>query len=216
MIKIDLHVHTCYSDDSLTPLDTIVEVCRRKGLDAVAITDHNAIEGALALHEIAPFPVIVGEEIKTTRGEIIGLFLSEVIPKGLSPQETIAAIREQGGIVYVPHPLDRVRRSPVGPRVLDSILEQVDALEIFNSRVLLPSDNERARRLAEARGIPGGAGSDAHTAREIGRAYVEMPTFDGPEDFLDKLHRGTIHGRLSFLDVHFYSTYARVREMLGG
>ena len=214
MIKVDLHVHTCYSSDSLTPLDTVIEACQYRGLGAVAITDHNVIQGAVALREKAPFPVIVGEEIMTNQGEIIGLFLSERIAKGLSPEEVIAAIREQGGVVYVPHPLDRLRRGPIALRALRSILDQVDALEVFNSRVLLPSDNDRARRLAEAHSIPGGAGSDAHTTREIGRAYVEMAMFDGPVDFLDKLGQGTIFGRLSGVGVNFASTFAKISKKL--
>ena len=213
MMKIDLHVHTCYSEDSLTSLDSVMAACQLRGLGAVAITDHGAIEGALALRARAPFPVIVGQEIKTTEGEIIGLFLSHRVPKRLSPEETIAAIREQSGIVYVPHPLDRVRRSPIRPGALALILDQVDALEVFNSRVTLPSDNDRARQLAETHGIPGGAGSDAHTAREIGRAYVMMPAFDGATDFLENLSKGSVRGRLSFLDVHLASTWARVVKM---
>ena len=178
----------------------------------MAVTDHNTVEGAQALAQIAPFPVIVGEEIKTTDGEIIGLYLSESVPRGLSPDDTIAAIRAQGGVVYVPHPFDRVRRSPLGLSSLTSILHEVDALEVFNARVTLQSDNRRARLLAEAHGLPGGAGSDAHTAREIGRAYVQMPLFDGPSDFIQKLGMGTVCGRLSLPDVHFASTWARMRK----
>ena len=212
MIRVDLHVHTCFSEDCVTDLEAVVGACRRAGLGAVAVTDHNTVEGAHALAQVAPFPVIVGEEIKTTDGEIIGLFLSESVPRGLSPGETIGAIRAQGGVVYVPHPLDRVRRSPLGLDSLTAILHEVDALEIFNARVTLQGDNRRARLLAEAHGLPGGAGSDAHTAREIGRAYVQMPLFDGPTDFIQKLGMGTVHGQLSLPDVHFASTWARMRK----
>ena len=152
-MKVDLHVHTCYSRDLLISLESVVVTCRQQGLDKVAITDHNTIAGALALREMAPELVVVGEEIKTPAGEIIAYFLEEEIPRGLSPQETIARIRAQGGVVGVPHPLDRLRREAMRWANLMKIIDQVDALEAFNARTIFPADNQRAEELARSAGI---------------------------------------------------------------
>ncbi len=187
-------MHTRWSSDSVTGLAQIIRHVAHKGLDGLAITDHNTIAGALALREAAPFPVIVGEEIATTEGEIIGFFLSRPVPRNLSPEETIAAIREQQGVVYIPHPLDRLRREAMGRRVLERVIDRVDALEVFNARNLIPQDNALARRMAAAHGLAMGAGSDAHVPYEIGRAFVEIEPFDSPASFLAALHRGRIEG----------------------
>ncbi|MGB5932020.1 MAG: PHP domain-containing protein [Anaerolineae bacterium] len=213
-MKVDMHVHTCYSKDATLSLETIMESCERRGLDGAAITDHNTIAGALALKEIAPFLVIVGEEIDTTRGEILGLFLKEEIPGGLMPEEAMARIREQGGLVGVSHPLDRLRRSAMRQVALLDILDELDFLEGFNSRVTFPSDNRKAQALAQARGLPITAGSDAHTAYEIGRAYVEMPNFNGREGFLEALKEAQIFGRLSPPWIHLVSTWTKLRRRL--
>ncbi len=213
-MKVDMHVHTCYSKDATLSLETIMESCEQRGLDGVAITDHNTIAGALALKEIAPFLVIVGEEIETTKGEILGLFLKEEIPGGLMPEEAMARIREQGGSVGVSHPLDRLRRSAMRQVALLDILDELDFLEGFNSRVTFPSDNRKAQALAQARGLPITAGSDAHTAYEIGRAYVEMPNFNGREGFLEALKEAQIFGRLSPPWIHLVSTWTKLRRRL--
>jgi len=191
-----------------------MEGCRRRGLDGVAITDHNTIAGALALKEIAPFLVIVGEEVDTTRGEILGLFLEEEVPRGLTPEEAMARIREQGGLVGVSHPLDRLRRSAMGQAALLDIVNELDFLEGFNSRVTFPSDNRKAQALAQSKGLPFTAGSDAHTAYEIGRAYVEMPNFDGQEGFLEALKEGQIFGRLTPLWIHIVTTWTKLQRRL--
>lgn len=214
-MKVDMHLHTCYSEDATLSLEAIVEACQHRGLDGVAVTDHNTITGALALQEIAPFLVIVGEEIETMRGEILGFFLREEIQEGLKPEEAIGRIREQGGLVGVSHPLDRVRRSAMGQKALLDILDEIDFLEGFNSRVIFPSDNRKAQRLAQARGLPMTAGSDAHTAYEIGRAYVEMPPFNGPEDFLESLAQGRIVGHLTPSWIHILTTWTRLRAKFG-
>ena len=192
----------------MTP-EVIIRAVLKRGLSAIAITDHNTIVGAERLAAMAPFPVIVGEEIRTTQGEIVGLFLKEAIPPGLSPQKTIDAIRGQDGLVYIPHPLDRARGSPLAREVLLEVLDQVDILETLNSRVLLSVDNREAQRLAVARGIVQGAGSDAHSPNEIGRAFVAMPGFRGRHDFMDRLRRGHIGGRPSPPWVHMNSTWAK-------
>lgn len=213
-MKVDMHVHTCYSKDATLSLETIMESCEQRGLDGVAITDHNTIAGALALKEIAPFLVIVGEEIDTTKGEILGLFLKEEIPGGLMPEEAMARIREQGGLVGVSHPLDRLRRSAMRQVALLDILDELDFLEGFNSRVTFPSDNRKAQALAQARGLPITAGSDAHTAYEIGRAYVEMSNFNGRDGFLEALKEAQIFGRLSPPWIHLVSTWTKLRRRL--
>lgn len=213
-MKVDLHVHTCYSRDSLTSLETVIETCRRRGLDRVAITDHNTIAGALALREMAPELVIVGEEIKTPDGEFIAYFLEEEIPRGLSLRETIARIRAQGGVVGVSHPLDRLRREAMRWANLMQIIDQVDTLEAFNARTIFPADNQRAEELARQRGLPVTAGSDAHAACEIGQAYVEMPPFNGKEEFMPSLAQGQIVGRLSAPWIHFSSIYAKLWKAL--
>ena len=214
-MRVDLHIHSLSSRDCLMSLDTIIRTVQKRGLDAIALTDHNTIAGALALAAIAPFPVIIGEEIKTTRGEITGLFLQDEIPSGQTPQETIEAIREQGGVVYIPHPLDRLRQSPLKRDALYALLDQVDALETLNARVILTRDNLDAQRLAAERGIAQGAGSDAHCPYEIGRAYVEMPSFSDRDSFLRGLQQSTLCGALSPPWVHFSSTFAKRWKKLG-
>jgi predicted metal-dependent phosphoesterase TrpH len=216
LIKADLHIHTCYSVDCLTPLERIVERCLERGINCVAVADHNTIAGALRLREIAPFEVIVAEEILTVVGEIMGLFLSERVAPGLSPQETISRIRTQGGLVAIPHPFGR--SLPWHANVLASmeILSQVDIIEAFNSRTPFSSSIHRAAMLAKEQGKPASAGSDAHTLGEIGRAYVEMPDFDGADDFLDSLAQGRIVGQRSSYLAHFASTWAKIRKRMFG
>jgi predicted metal-dependent phosphoesterase TrpH len=214
-IHVDLHIHTCYSVDSLMTLDEVAEAALARGLGALAITDHDAIEGALALSRTAPFPVIVGEEVDVGDGEIIGLFLREWIPPNLGAVETIARIRAQGGLVYIPHPFDNYRH-PLPEPVLRSLLHEVDAIEVLNARVTVAAFNERAARFAQEHGIPCGAGSDAHTPAEIGQAYVEMEPFADSDSFLTHLARGRIGGSASGRYVHLFSTWAKIRKRAGG
>jgi predicted metal-dependent phosphoesterase TrpH len=216
LIKADLHIHTCYSIDCLTPVERIVERCLEQGVNCIAVADHNTIAGALRLREIAPFRVIVAEEILTVVGEIMGLFLTEKIAPGLSAQETISRIRSQGGLVALPHPFGR--SLPWHPGVLTSaeILSQVDVIEAFNSRTPFSGSIHRAAMLAKEQGKPASAGSDAHTLGEIGRAYVEMPEFDGPDDFLNSLAQGQIFGQKSSYLAHFASTWAKIRKRMFG
>jgi predicted metal-dependent phosphoesterase TrpH len=213
-LKIDLHVHTQYSPDSLTPLEDVLFWARRHALDAVAITDHNTIEGALRLCEMARLPIIVGEEIRTQQGEIIGLFLRRAIPPDLSLHEAIERIREQNGVVYVPHPVDRVRSSAIGFNELIRIIDQVDALEVLNARVTFSADNRLAYELAGAYRLCRGAGSDAHQGYEIGQAFVEMPGSCDGASFLNNLTRSQVGGRISSPLVHVGSTYAKAAKEL--
>ncbi len=178
-------------------------------MDLICLTDHNTAEGALRLREISPVPVIVGEEIATANGELLAFFLEQTIPAGLSPQETIARIREQGGVVGISHPADTVRHEAMRHAGVMEIIDQVDALEIFNSRCLLQRFNLRAQELARERGLPGTAGSDAHSLGEIAHAYVEMPAFSTRDEFLQNLPRAIIHGRLSMPWVHITTTFTK-------
>ncbi len=202
MIRVDLHSHSCYSKDSRSTLEEIMRAVPQSGLHALALTDHDELAGALELQKQAPFFVIPGEEIKTQTGEVIGLFLHEWIPPGLAYLETIERIREQGGIVYVPHPFDRVRGSRVTRDQLDEVAGQIDILEVFNARNALPRYNRQAEEYARSHRILAGAGSDAHTVSEYGAAYLELPRFDDAESFRRALPSGRWHGRLSSPLVH--------------
>jgi len=214
LLKADLHVHTAYSLDCTTPLEKIIARCLEIGINCIAIADHNTIAGALRLKEMAPFPVIIAEEILTSSGEIMGLFLTEEIPAGLSPEETIARIRTQDGLVGIPHPDDKSRPAAFKNPALEAIMPQVDIVEVFNSRSLLPGSSNRARQLASKYGKLASAGSDAHTLAEIGHAYIEMPEFNGKDDFLKSLAQGKIYGRKSNPSAHVASTWARLKKRL--
>lgn len=194
-MRIDLHVHTAYSEDCWVPLEKVIEAVRKSGVQAIAVTDHNEIEGALRLVEMAPFPVIVGEEVASQQGELAGLFLHEWIPPGLPMEETIARIRQQGGLVYVPHPLARDVPSALGRQNLEAIIGNVDIVEGFNARILWHADNLAAQQIARQWDILLAAGSDAHFAGEIGRAGVEVDRCSTPQELLDGLRSGHIFGR---------------------
>lgn len=186
-MKIDIHIHTRYSPDSLiTPLE-LMEQCKSKGIECVGITDHNTIEGALKLKEEVSIRVIVGEEIKTEQGEIIGLFLENVVPSGLSVVRTIELIKEQGGIIYLPHPFDGLRRSMMDIVLLEKIVDKIDVMEVFNSRSLFMLANDIAFKFAKEHNIIPAVGSDAHTKYEIGNSYIEMEDFSTKEEFLKSL-----------------------------
>ena len=187
VVKVDMHVHTSCSPDSLIRIDDLLTTCDRKGIDCVAVIDHDTAEGALRLHEQAPSRIIVGEEIHTTAGEIAGLFLKETIQPWLSPLETIERIKEQGGLVYVPHPFDGMRSSVLKEQALHEVWEKIDIVETFNSRSTFPWSNWKAEKFAREKGILAGAGSDAHSQYELGMACVTMESFDSADDFLTKL-----------------------------
>ena len=205
MLKADLHIHTEYSMDCNTPLESIINRCLELGINCIAICDHGTAEGALKMQTIAPFPVIVAEEILTPQGEIMGMFLTETIPSGLSVEQTLSRIRVQGGLVCIPHPFDTFRHSALGAKTVEEIVEQIDIIEVFNSRAIRLRDSTRAQIFAQKHGIPGSAGSDAHTVGEIGNAYVEMPEFNGRDDFLQALAKGKVFGHRTNPLVHFNS-----------
>jgi predicted metal-dependent phosphoesterase TrpH len=196
LIEVDLHMHTDHSPDCATPVEVLLETARDRGLGAIAITDHNEVSGALEARRIAAemdgIEVIVAEEVKTAeQGEVIGLFLEERIPKGMTMAETIAAIRAQGGLVYVPHPFDRFHSVPDYEHLLD-IVEEIDILEVFNPRVALTAFNEEAERFARKYRIVPGAGSDSHVAQGLGSVRVRIHDFDGPAEFLEAMRDADI------------------------
>lgn len=215
MLRADLHVHTCYSMDCSTPLSQIITRCLKVGINCVAIADHGTVAGALKLKEIAPFEVIVAEEILTPPGELMGLFLTEGVPSGLSVEETIARIRSQGGLVGIPHPFGRSLWINSNKLISKEILSQVDIIEVFNSRTPFPNSSTKAWKLANEYGKVASAGSDAHTPGEIGKAYVEMSEFNGPDEFISCLAQGKVFGRRSNPLVHFTSTWAKMRKRGG-
>ncbi len=196
LIEVDLHMHTDHSPDCATPVEVLLETARDRGLGAIAITDHNEVSGALEAREIAAemgdIKVIVAEEVKTAeQGEVIGLFLEERIPKGLTMAETIAEIRRQGGLVYVPHPFDRFHSVPDYEHLLD-IVEEIDVLEVFNPRVAVTAFNEEAERFARKYRIVPGAGSDSHVAQGLGSVRVRIHDFEGPGEFLEAMRDADI------------------------
>ena len=217
MLKADLHMHTQYSPDSEMSPEKLVSRCAKVGLNCIAVTDHNTIEGALAVQRIAPFTVIIGEEVASSEGEITGLFLKETIPRGLPPVETARRIKEQGGLVSLPHPFDRFRSKVIGRRAIEEILPYADIVEAFNSRNSLDADNRQALRFAQEHGLLTSAVSDAHTPLELGRTFVEMPEFDGtPEGFKRSLAQGRIVGRRVNPLVHVLTTLVKVKKLLLG
>lgn len=215
-IRVDLHIHTDASFDCLTDPIRLVEHALSIGLDRIGVTDHNELYNALMLKERYPDRIVVGEEVKTAEGvDVIGYFIEHAIPKGTPARETCERIRAQGGVVYVPHPFASGKGG--GGRILAGIHDLVDAVEVFNARIHSQSLNERAALWAREHGLPAGAGSDAHTLGEVGRAYVEVPPFDDTRaSFLEALRAGTVHGTESPRSVHVASTWAKLRRKLPG
>lgn len=210
-----MHTHCEFSPDSRTPIAVQALAMKVAGLDVVCATDHNTIEGALRLQEKADgFRVIIGEEISSRDGEIIGLFLTSAIPRDLSGEETIARIHDQGGLVSVPHPFSHNRIYHIRRDALDRLWPQIDALEIFNAREAFAADNRKAAAYAKERNIPGAVGSDAHRPWEIGRAWLEVDDFTGRDDFIEALRNGVVHGRLAGHGIHFQTRYDKLRKWL--
>lgn len=214
LLKVDLHMHTCVSKDGwLHPVE-VIKVAKQKGLDRICITDHNRIDGAVVAYQLEPELVIVGEEILTTHGEILAFFVTEWVPPLLSPQETVERLQAQGAVISVSHPFDR-HRQHWSPVMLETLLPGLDALEGFNARTLSARYNEKAVAFAAAHALPITAGSDAHTAREIGAAYLEMPSFATAEEFRAGLPQAVVHGRLSPAWIHLFSRLNTLRGRLG-
>jgi predicted metal-dependent phosphoesterase TrpH len=186
---VDLHSHSRFSFDSVAPLHRMMAVAQRRGLTHLAITDHDRIDGALRARDTAPpgLKVIVGEEIRTADGDVVGLYLSEAVAPGMSALETVDAIHAQGGLAGIPHPFDRFRSSGLretGPGWIDELVDRVDYIEAFNARVPYPAANEKAAEFARERGLPGVASSDAHSLVEVGVAYTLL---NGPLDTAEQM-----------------------------
>ena len=216
-LRMDMHLHTHRSFDCLNAPEGILSAARERGIDRLVVTDHNEIRGAQELREMDPERVLVGEEVKTREGfDLIGILMRERIPKRTPARETAERIREQGGVVYVPHPFD-VARSGAGA-FLEALEELVDVVEVHNSRCWAPAFNERARRWAEEHGKLRGAGSDAHTIREIGAGFVEVPPFEPTRaGLLGALREARLAGRTRSSPVYrAASTYAKLRKLLPG
>jgi predicted metal-dependent phosphoesterase TrpH len=209
-MRVDMHVHTRLSFDCLSRPDAVVGAALARGLDRLCITDHNEIEAALELVERFPNRVIPGEEVKTREGvDVIGLYLTEWIPRGTPARETCERIREQGGLVYMPHPFAGGKGG--GGRILEQVEDLIHVVEGFNARLHKAALNDRAQVWARVRGLRLGAGSDAHTLGEIGNAWVEVPAFDNDAaSFLAALDHGTVHGQASSRFVHLASTVAKL------
>ena len=212
MLKADLHIHTKYSMDCSTSLEKIIERCLEIGINCIAIADHGTVEGALKMQSLAPFPVIAAEEILTPHGEIMGMFLKETIPDGLSVKQTMSQIRAQGGLICIPHAFDTVRATALGGKMTEALAQQIDVMEVFNARSPLLRSSAKARAVAEKYGIARSAGSDAHTTDGIGHAYVEMNEFNGKDDFLQALVGGNIIGHRTNPLTHFNSVWARLKK----
>jgi len=212
LLRADLHIHTEYSMDCSTPLEKIINRCLEIGINCIAIADHGTIEGALKMQSLAPFPVIIAEEILTPHGEIMGMFLKEGIPSGLSIEQVISQIRAQDALVCIPHPFDIFTRVGLGGKMLEELVGQIDIIEVLNSRTPIPQRSAKSLAFAEKYDIAKSAGSDAHILGEIGNAYVEMPEFNGKDDFLNALAVGKIFGHRTNPLVHFYGVWTRLKK----
>jgi predicted metal-dependent phosphoesterase TrpH len=185
VLRVDLHLHSHYSHDGRSSLQELVERAQECGLDRLALTDHNVVEGALAFAQLAPELAIVGEEAKTLEGEVIGLFITDRIPPYRTPEEAMDMIHDMGGLTYLPHPLDRNRSHFRAERIVE-LASRIDILETYNPWCDAAA-NQAAARLAQELGKVTSTGSDSHAARELGRSWMEMEEYEGAQDFLDKL-----------------------------
>ena len=184
-MRVDLHLHSHFSHDGQSSLDELIQRCAESGLDRIALTDHNTVEGALALARMAPALAIIGEEVKTREGEVIGLFITGRLPPYLPPEDVMDMIHSMGGLTYIPHPLDRHRAHFRGERLVE-LADRIDIIETYNAWCE-PAANQAAARLATDLGKVGATGSDAHSAIELGRSWMEIEDYTSPQDFLEKL-----------------------------
>ncbi len=214
MLRVEFHCHTSFSKDSLTAPRQLVEACRRKRIDRVVVTDHDTIAGALAAHALDPERVIVGEEIMTSRGEILAAFVTQEVPPGLSPRETIRRLRDQGAFISVSHPFDEWRSGGWQERDLLEIAPLVDAIEVYNSRCVDPAFNRRARDFALAHSLAGTVGSDAHAAFELGRSTLLLEPFNDADGLRSVIRRAIPRTIWSPPWFHLISRYARYRKQI--
>jgi len=207
-VRVELHMHTRASKDSLVQVRKLLSHCQRKGIDRIAITDHNAIEGAMEAKSLDPARVIVGEEIATTQGELLGYFMSEWVPPNLDPMMAIEHLRAQGAMISVAHPLDTTRKYHWENKALAVIAPHLDAIETFNARCLSDVPNQRALMFAQEHDLLKTIGSDAHTLWEVGRATLRMPDFHDAVTFKAALKHAEGDAKLSPPFVHLFSRFA--------
>jgi predicted metal-dependent phosphoesterase TrpH len=184
-VRVDLHLHSDYSHDGQSSLEELIQRCAECGLDRIALTDHNTVEGAQALAEKVPALAIIGEEAKTREGEVIGLFITSRLPPFLSAEDVMDMIHGMGGLTYMPHPVDR-HRSHFSPERIVELADRIDIIETYNAWCE-PAANQAAARLAVDLGKVAATGSDAHAAHELGRSWMEIDDYTSPQDFLEKL-----------------------------
>ena len=199
--------------DCHNELEDIVKRCQKLGLTCIAIADHDAVEGGLELQKIAPFKVIVAEEVQTYNGEVMGMFLKKRIASGIPLQQAIAAIKEQGGLVNIPHPFDPMRGLRLNADEFNKLASQIDLIEVFNARVPTTQTNTKAVNFAKEHNLPGTAGSDSHSILELGSVAVTMNDFNTPAEFLAALRTATIEGKRASPFVHFHSTVAKIKKI---
>lgn len=215
LITVELHCHTCFSPDSLMRPAELVRLARRRGLDRLAVTDHNSIQGALACAELDPELVIVGEEILTTEGELLAFFVQQEVPAGLTPAAALETLKEQGAFISVSHPFDPHRKGAWSPEALDRIRPHIDAVEGFNARTFSDGPNQRAAAYAAEHGLLQTAGSDAHAGIEVGRAVLRTRPFDDADGMRAALTDSERIGGRSPAWVHLFSRWASWRKRLG-
>jgi predicted metal-dependent phosphoesterase TrpH len=213
-LKVDFHVHTEFSKDSLTRIPDLLKAAKAAGLDRVVITDHNNLEGAKRACELAPDFFIPGEEVLTDRGELLAAFVTRAVPRGTPWREAIAQLREQGAFISVSHPFDLQRYGWL-PEQLEELAGEVDALEVLNARCLAQTINDQALNLAQVKGLAGTAGSDAHSLREVGQAHMVLPEFRTAEELKQVIRQGRAEGGLSSPWVHFSSMFAKMVKKSG-
>jgi len=212
IVKTEFHCHTCYGKDSLVKIQDLVIACENKGIQKLVVTDHNTISGALEAQKIDPHRFIVGEEIMTQHGELLGIFIKREIPAGLSALKTIEILRSQGAFISVSHPFDAFRKGHWEANDLLNIASYIDAIEVFNARCLLPQFNTRARVFSQHNQLLGTVGSDAHSVGEVGQATLTLPDFDDGASLKQALTQALPHVHLSGPWVHFYSSFAAWRK----
>lgn len=213
MFKVDLHTHSIASPDGGISAQQYAHLLDSGVLDAVAVTDHNTINFALQLHQELGDKIIVGEEIMTSHGEIIGLYLTETIPGGLSPDETIQRIQAQGGLVYIPHPFETIR-SGMGPHMLEQIADKIDIIEICNGRAFLQNRSSQTVLWARLNNITGAASSDAHGSRGVGKTYSSLAELPTKETLVSLLQRATHHTGRPSPRALLYPKYHRLRKKI--
>jgi|WetSurMetagenome_2_1015567.scaffolds.fasta_scaffold26731_2 predicted metal-dependent phosphoesterase TrpH len=212
MIKVEFHCHTIFSHDSLVSIDDLYIAAKNKHVDRVIITDHNRIDGAIIAHAKMPDTFIVGEEVMTTEGEILAAFVKEIIPKRLTPLETIQKLRDQGSFIWIPHPFDKTRSGSWDLDELKKIAPFVDAIEVFNSRCLNNDHNGLAANLAKEYSLLEIVGSDAHSTYELGRSTLTLPDFNNAQELRQSLTNASMDIHLTPFWVHFLSTWAKLKK----